>query len=78
MSLPMAVDAVPSGSVPGPTRLRGLPLGASRPGMRAQIPQGYGLTGFQATTLFFPSAGCWRVWGTVRGEGISFVLRVTG
>lgn len=60
----------------GKLSITGHPVGASRPRLRARIPAGYGSLGFQSTELKFPSYGCWRVTGHVRGKGVSFVLRV--
>jgi hypothetical protein len=42
----------------------------------ADVPVGYGDTGFQVSGLYFPSAGCWRVTGTVGAKSLSFVVRV--
>ncbi|MEA2448178.1 MAG: hypothetical protein QOG63_110 [Thermoleophilaceae bacterium] len=41
--------------------------------LRASILRGYGRTGFQATGIFFPSAGCWRVTGRAGSARLSFV-----
>lgn len=62
----------------GRLTITGHPLGALKPRMTAIIGPGYGSIGFQATGLLFPSPGCWRVSGHVRGKGLSFVIRVTG
>jgi hypothetical protein len=45
--------------------------------LRAQVPTGYGATGFQASALIFPSVGCWEIAGTVDHTSVTFVLRVT-
>lgn len=42
----------------------------------ADVPSGYGDTGFQATGVNFPSAGCWQVSGTVGGKTLTFVVNV--
>lgn len=39
-------------------------------------PSGYGLTGFQASGLDFPTQGCWRVTATAGRAGLTFVLLV--
>ena len=44
--------------------------------LRVRIPEGYGATGFQATGLVFPSAGCWRVTGMAGGASLTFVTLV--
>jgi hypothetical protein len=45
--------------------------------LRADVPAGYGSTGFQATGLIFPTPGCWKVLGSVAGHDIEFVVLVT-
>lgn len=60
----------------GKLSITGHPVGASVPHLSARIPGGYGSAGFQSTELKFPTYGCWRVTGRVRGKGVSFVLRV--
>jgi hypothetical protein len=60
----------------GKLSITGHPVGASAPHVSARIPDGYGSTGFQSTGLTFPTYGCWRVTGRVRGKGVSVVLRV--
>jgi len=49
-----------------------------RPGLRmtAEIPDGYGDTGFQATALVFPEAGCWEVTAKAGDASLTFVTRV--
>lgn len=49
-----------------------------RPGLRvtADIPDGYGDSGFQATGLIFPEPGCYEVTATAGGATLSFVTRV--
>lgn len=44
--------------------------------MRADIPEGYGETGFQATALIFPSEGCWEVSGSIGDKELRFVTLV--
>jgi len=46
-------------------------------GFRADVPDGYGDIGFQATGLVWPSPGCWRVTGSIAGQSLSFVTWVT-
>lgn len=42
----------------------------------AEIPEGYGDTGFQASTIIFPTVGCWEVTGRAGDAELSFVTRV--
>ncbi len=44
--------------------------------LRADVPDGYGETGFQATAIFFPSEGCWEITGRVADAQLTFVLEV--
>jgi hypothetical protein len=55
------------------TRLTG-PCPVTLPG--GDVPGGYGPSGFQPTGLTFPTAGCWRVTGSVGGASLTFVVRV--
>jgi hypothetical protein len=50
---------------------------ADAPPLRADIPGGYGPTGFQATGVTFASAGCWDVTGRVGDEQLTFTVLVT-
>jgi hypothetical protein len=43
----------------------------------ADVPSGYGDTGFQVSGLNFPSPGCWQVSGTVGGKTLTFVVNVS-
>jgi hypothetical protein len=49
-----------------------------RPGLHlsADIPDGYGMTGFQATALVFPEPGCWEVTAHSGDATLTFVTRV--
>jgi hypothetical protein len=40
------------------------------------VPEGYGETGFQASGIDFPAAGCWEVTGTLAGKELQFVVMV--
>jgi hypothetical protein len=62
--------------VAGRLSIRGERLDGSAPALRADVPAGYGPTGFQATGLTFPTAGCWRVAGSVGRARLSFVVLV--
>jgi hypothetical protein len=48
------------------------------PGRRriADVPDGYGTTGFQASGVTFPAEGCWEVTGRVGEAGLTFVTLV--
>ena len=61
----------------GPLTITGNRLDGSAPPLRANIPDGYGDSGFQATSLIFPTPGCWEVTGSVGDSSISFVVDVT-
>jgi hypothetical protein len=60
----------------GKLKIHGRRLDALAPPLRANIPDGYGDTGFQATALIFPSEGCWKVTGEVGDSSLTFVTRV--
>jgi hypothetical protein len=49
--------------------------GSARP-LRAYVPSGYGMTGFQASGVHFPTEGCWEVIGKVATTTLSFVTFV--
>jgi len=49
--------------------------GPSSP-LKADVPQSYGDSGFQATELTFPTEGCWQVRGKVNKTSVVFVVRV--
>lgn len=63
--------------VAGRLTIVGERLDAPAPPLRADVPEGYGSTGFQATGLTFPTPGCWKVLGSVAGHDIEFVVLVT-
>jgi hypothetical protein len=42
----------------------------------ADVPGGYGETGFQVSGLNFPASGCWQVTGAVDGGALTFVVNV--
>lgn len=62
--------------VEGKLAIEGRRLDASAPPLRAHVPDGYGITGFQATGILFPSAGCWEVTGRVGDASLTFVTLV--
>lgn len=62
--------------VRGRLTIRGRRLDGRAAALRAKIPGGYGLVDFQATRIFFPTPGCWRVTGMVGDDRLSFVTLV--
>jgi hypothetical protein len=62
--------------VEGELTIRGRRLDAPAPPLRADIPQGYGVSGFQPTGIIFPTEGCWRVTGATGKATLSFVTLV--
>lgn len=40
----------------------------------ADVPGGYGDSGFHVRGLHFPSPSCWQVSGTVRNTSLTFVV----
>jgi hypothetical protein len=56
----------------------GEPVGEAGPAVTKQIPEGYGESGFQVSSLNFSGPGCWRVVGRLDGDSLEFVLRVEG
>ncbi len=62
--------------VRGRLSIQGKRLDRSSPPLRADIPEGYRDTGFQATALIFPTEGCWEVTGSVGESVLTFVTRV--
>lgn len=60
----------------GKLQIIGERLHGSAPPLRASIPEGYADTGFQATSLNFPTVGCWKVTGEVGDTRLPFVTRV--
>jgi hypothetical protein len=61
--------------VRGKLTVTGRRLDGPAPPLEAEIPDGYGESGFQATRLIFPSDGCWRVTGRVGEATLTFVVR---
>jgi hypothetical protein len=46
------------------------------PPLEADVPTGYGPTGFTPSGLVFPTPGCWRVQGTLGPVKLTFVVKV--
>lgn len=64
--------------VPGELRIEGRRLDGPAPPLRVSVPEGYGDSGFQATALIFPTAGCWEVTGRVGDASLTFVTLALG
>lgn len=62
--------------VSGTVTITGRRLDAAAPPLRGSTNDGYGLTGFQASGLYFPTEGCWEVTGTVGESNLTFVTFV--
>jgi len=60
----------------GDLLVTGTRLDGAAPGLTAEIPEGYGARGFQASALVFPTAGCWEVTATAGGRSLSFTTEV--
>jgi hypothetical protein len=59
--------------VDGELKIRGRRLDAEAPPLTAEIPPGYGLSGFQPSGISFPTEGCWQITGSVGGATLTFV-----
>ena len=60
----------------GKLTIKGKRLDSPAPPIRADIPEGYGDRGFQATAIIFPTEGCWELTGKVGTATLTFVTRV--
>jgi hypothetical protein len=60
----------------GKLRITGRRLDAPAPPARANVPDGYGDTGFQASGVDFPTEGCWEVTGALPTTSLTFVTLV--
>jgi hypothetical protein len=60
----------------GKLQITGRRLDAAAPPVRANVPDGYGDTGFQSSGVDFPTEGCWEVTGTLPTTRLSFVTFV--
>ncbi len=62
----------------GRGRIRIAATRLDKPGrvIRTSVPSGYGSTGFQASGIYFPSAGCWKVTATVGRSHLTYVTVV--
>ena len=62
--------------VQGRLTIDGRRLDAPARPLQANIPDGYGDSGFQATALIFPTPGCWEVTGHVGQASLIFTTEV--
>jgi len=79
-------DADPNGAIPdkfpwwrgvsGSLRIDGRRLDGPAPPLSANIPDGYGSTGFQASVVLFPTEGCWEVTGRAGEASLTIVTLV--
>jgi hypothetical protein len=60
----------------GTLTISGRRLDASAPPLRADVPDGYGSSGLQASGVFFPTEGCWEITGAVGNAKLTFVTFV--
>jgi hypothetical protein len=60
----------------GQLTVEGKRLDAEAPKLKADIPEGYGNSGYQASGLIFSSEGCWEVTGQVGDQTLHFVVDV--
>ncbi|MEW5942013.1 MAG: hypothetical protein AB1750_20295, partial [Chloroflexota bacterium] len=63
-------------AINGALTIEGRRLDAESDPLRAEIPDGYGDTGFQVSGLIFPEPGCWEVTGRVGDVSLTFVTEV--
>jgi hypothetical protein len=64
--------------VKGKLQITGRRLDAPAKPARADVPDGYGDQGFQASGVVFPTPGCWEVTGSVGRDRLTFVTEVVG
>ena len=63
-------------AISGKLTIEGRRLDGTASALEADIPDGYGDTGFQASGIIFPSEGCWQVTGMVGEASLTFVTQV--
>jgi hypothetical protein len=61
---------------PGQLTIQGRRLDTPAPPLRAEIPEGFGDSGYQDSWLIFPSEGCWEVTGKLGDSELTFVTFV--
>lgn len=60
----------------GALQIEGVRLDGEAPPLQAEIPEGYGETGLQASALVFPTEGCWQVTARAGEAELTIVTRV--
>jgi len=60
----------------GNLHIEGRRLDKTAQPIRARIPRAYGQSGFQPSSIIFPSDGCWEVTGKVADASLTFVTIV--
>jgi hypothetical protein len=62
--------------VKGKLTITGRRLDEKAPPLTADVPGGYGRSGFQPSGISFPTEGCWEVTGAVGGAELTFVTLI--
>lgn len=62
--------------VRGRLTIEGRRLDGDAAPLRSEVNNGYGESGFQASYVIFPTAGCWEVTGRVADASVTFITRV--
>lgn len=62
--------------VRGRLRISGRRLDGEAPPAFGEVPDGYGDSGFQASSILFPTEGCWEITGSVGDIELTFVQYV--
>ena len=62
--------------ISGKLTIEGQRLDGTAPTLEADVPDGYGDTGFQVSGIIFPGEGCWQVTGKVSEALLTFVTQV--
>jgi hypothetical protein len=65
-----------SRGVVGQLRITGHRVDGNAPPVTSSVTEGYGDIGFQATTIFFPTVGCWEITGSVGSASLTFTVLV--
>jgi hypothetical protein len=60
----------------GTLKIHGHRLDRPALALRADVPTGYGDSGFQASAILFPTVGCWQVTGRAGKGSLTMVMRV--
>ena len=62
--------------IKGDLQIVGQRLDRTARALRADIPAGYGDTGFEPVALLFPSMGCWKVTANIGDKQLAYVIRL--